>query len=490
MRGPSPLAVLLACLVVLAGCNGLAADGGDASMPDVTPAEVPRDLHGGSVAPGLTRQEVVDGTALLDAHRDLTANVSLTIQDTSRETLANGTVVQGYETTTRYGANRSRFVTEARLTGLEHSGGQRLDRYGAWSNGTVTYIHRVLDGTTRYRREPGRVGAVTDYRLRQLEELLAEFSVTSVRELGERAGHDAYAVTGASRVSDDRDQRVRLVVDERGLVREFRTEVTREDYRERDRNVTVVRTTRYEAIGSTTVERPDWLDAAIAEFASREYVAPGVTTERVVDANELQSAHREALRGRSVTTRRVSVDERLDAGPTDRTNETLRVAADRTNYYYVRAQVHSEGGTYRTAEWSNGSVGYRRTVHDNETDYDAYYGERERRTYFDVGVEIERRGETTVTSLGGGRYRVVVDDFENPRAALYYGEDREVEDLRVEFVVRESGLVERYEHAFTYTERDGDRTVRVRRALTFEDVGSTTVERPGWLAAAANATGG
>ncbi|WP_254536728.1 hypothetical protein [Halomarina litorea] len=489
MRGPSPLALLVVCLVVLAGCNGLAAGGDDTEMPDVTPADVPRDLHGGSIAPGLTRQQVVNASALIASHREVTANRSMTVVERNRQETANGTVLQGYEAATRYAENRSRFATSADLFGVRYAGSEEsMDRYDAWSNGTTTYLRRVVDGSPEYDRAPGSRGAVTDYRLHQLEQILLNLDVTTVRELGERGGYDTYSVRGTLESEDRPDGQARLVVDERGLVREFRTTAHRSDYRDGETNVTDTRSTRFEAIGNTTVSRPDWVAGAIEEFASREYVAPGVTTERVVDAYELRSAHEEALRGQSVTRRQANRRVTVNGEVAERSNQTLWVAADRTDYRYHRVQYEAGAPTWRSEEWSNGTVGYERSIHDNETEFHRYHGERERRAYLDVPSGIERDGETTVTDLGDGRYRVVVTDFENPNRVLHYGGERSVIDLHVELVVRESGLVERYEQSYSYTEGAENPTYRVRRVTTFTDVGSTRVERPDWFAAAVNAT--
>lgn len=68
------------------------------------------------------------------------------------------------------------------------------------------------------------------------------------------------------------------------------------------------------------------------------------------------------------------------------------------------------------------------------------------------------------------------------------GGGRDVRDLRVELVGRESGLVECYELASTCENGDGE-TVRVMRTTAVTDGhGTTVVEEPEWLDAAASAT--
>jgi hypothetical protein len=70
--------VSLVVLLVLAGCSGFGI--GESEEPlSVTPADVPPDRYGGSIAPGLTRNDIVNAQALVREHREILANKSVSV---------------------------------------------------------------------------------------------------------------------------------------------------------------------------------------------------------------------------------------------------------------------------------------------------------------------------------------------------------------------------------------------------------------------------
>ena len=141
MRPPA-LAVVLAALCVLAGCNALA-PGTDprSSAPSVTPADVPSDTTDAdveSLAPGLSESGFSDRDELFLAHRSLLANRSVSTELRVVEWY-RGRVVSNYTQTTRVGADRTRTVVEM---DVERSPTTTLAADGVFSNGSVSLAVR------------------------------------------------------------------------------------------------------------------------------------------------------------------------------------------------------------------------------------------------------------------------------------------------------------------------------------------------------------
>jgi hypothetical protein len=299
------LVVCLAALCVLAGCNALAPGGSGEgrTAPSVTPAAVPDGTAGDVLAPGLTEASV-DAEALFAAHSAVLANESVTVEERHRRTVDRA-VTHESATTTRYGPARRVAHVEGRVF---ESALSPYDRESRWANGSVVYVRSVGDGVTAYdRQRPPDGGAATpsfEARENDLRRVLGALRVDGVERLA-GGGRERYLVEAtvpeggdrcAAGADDPVPATVRLLVDDRGLVRAVEeTSVRCRERGQRSHNGTVVRTTRYTAVGETAVGRPDWVVDARERIADRKYVAPGVTTERVVDAYALQRAHERAL---------------------------------------------------------------------------------------------------------------------------------------------------------------------------------------------------
>ena len=156
--------LLVACLLVLAGCSGAPLPGGGseervpttptaspAPVPDLTPTptRTPPSAGGptvtaeGDLAPGVTTGGVVDAISLGTAHRDALDDRNLTVQRVVRVKYPNGTVVRLVETMA-LSADRQRFhlITATDDRRFERWSGE----YGLTrteSDGTVSYSGRV-----------------------------------------------------------------------------------------------------------------------------------------------------------------------------------------------------------------------------------------------------------------------------------------------------------------------------------------------------------
>lgn len=492
MRPPA-LAVALAVCCVLAGCNAFApgADTGATTGdgPTVTPADVPRDPEDGTLAPGLSETGLVNANALYEAHRSALADRPLRVNRRIATTYRSRVVDESNETAW-YGADRERTVVDAAVDGTM---GSTVDSYGLFSNGTGTLERRVVDGRVRYfaDRSNVRTGRERlDGRIEDLRNLLYRLDVDRVETVGERDGVTLYRVVGsdpdAREVLDDGGTTgiqpgVTIDVDERGAVHSVRTvEEVRLDA-ESVQNVSAEGEDEYVVLGRVqtvtfdadvgTPSSPAWVADARESIADREFVAPGLTTDGVVDANRLDDAHRAAVE---------NISMRVEAGLLRRANGTVR------NEYRERIVVDRANGTrlwtttdtteeWSRARWWNGREGYRRYVQENRTSYDRVDGGRPLSAVYAQFPPYVEFGETSVESLGNGSHRVVVTDL--PRVS-YYPTVTE----RVEFVVDPDGLMTRYSTTFRTSEG-----VVSTRSFTLES-GPTTVPRPDWLDAARNAT--
>ena len=468
MRSPA-LAVALAVCCVLAGCNAFAPGAtADRSIPSVTPADVP-DGAPDRLAPGLTADAITNVSALLDAHGAVLENRSVRVERRTTMRADDGSVRGEQRTEYRFSADRSRVAID--VTDPRGS----LSSASLWSNETSTIIREVHGADVRYRTARGSYGGYspTD----AVAQALHGSPEGTVREvtterLGSDGGADVFRVT----VDRDGSRTTVLTVDERGFVRR----VVERDVRTSGGDPTPVRVTTVTAdVGR--VERPDWVAHARRTIADREYVAPGVTTERVVDAHALREAHLDVTRETSAT----YVSERwanASNGTVLRYDRTaVRVSADRSERRAL-TEHYGDGRSERTDRWQNETAGYRRTVTGNVT---SYY-ETGAHEYFPneprLGSELEYSA-VTITELDGGRYRLVTEDY----AAATVGVDGAIVNPRLVAVFDERGVVSRITRTYTVEGTGPDRYVE--QTTRFTNLGNTTVERPDWLPAARNATG-
>ncbi|WP_435197119.1 hypothetical protein [Natronomonas sp. EA1] len=229
-----------------------------------------------------------------------------------------------------------------------------------------------------------------------------------------------------------------------------------------------------------------------------ERLALGLTTAGVTDPFVLAGSHRSHLRNSSYT--------RI---------ETMRIEAGNTTLREWRrvTRVAPSGRPYHVVE-----------VSESHPSYPVSAANAHLEIWFDGGPALFRVGEEQVD------YRVgTTGDFGGPlpdvtghdRLAALYGEFTDwsvlttttfdghlhiltsessrgtavlrpplflanVSDAEVRIAVRGDGRVQR--HSLVYEATFDGEPVRVVRATSFENVGNTTVERPGWYDEARNAT--
>lgn len=252
------LPLLCACLVVLAGCSGLVGGDGDVTpAPDVTPADVSPDLHGGTIAPGLTESELVNASALAAAHERVLSNRSFTSTYRLRLLDADGSVVRESVTQGQYAADRLQYDTSARYTGAfaEARGAERRE---SWADGDHRYVRWLRGGEWEYQRQELRPPA----RLSPggtVEPLLSGATGVAIKRLGDGGEWERYRVeaTEFENLGDSvRNATLTAVVDERGYVSEVRVVIVL------DTGLRQVVEATYSTVGDTTVERPAWVDEA------------------------------------------------------------------------------------------------------------------------------------------------------------------------------------------------------------------------------------
>jgi hypothetical protein len=246
-----------------------------------TDVEVPawvaeaKSLTGESpLAPGLNRTRVIDPAELADAHEAVLHNTSYAVETNLTARAPDGTLRARLNSTTKTAHDPVRRVgrsvvdgTTPRAVGLA---GFDL-RVWATENGTW-YAVETSNGTD-YRKVADELrppaAARTD---RDVLFVLFSGLETAVAGVEFRDGTPLYRVesTGvenpeaiASQFNVESVENVSLtaLVDQRGAVREYRVAYTATLGENTSR---VERTTRFTALGETTVERPPWVDEAKA----------------------------------------------------------------------------------------------------------------------------------------------------------------------------------------------------------------------------------
>ncbi|MFD1513095.1 hypothetical protein [Halomarina rubra] len=463
---PPRFAVVLALCCVLAGCNGLVPGGttGDAPMPTVTPAELPED-ETETYPPGLAQGRLVDGSTLLAAHGDVLANRSVVVERHFRELAVNGTELGTRAVVYRFAADRSRLLYSGR--GLD----QRYSTVDVWVNeSAMLYRHGVDD--PRYELDEravaiGPESVTVPYELR-LSELRSRPVETTY--LGERDGYDRFRVTVPG--GELADEPNRFVVDERGFISEVHTGRIGHDGTSQQTSVEV-------SFTSGDLERPDWVTDARETIANREYVVPGVTSERIVNTQALREAHTAVLANTSGTYVHEQRREESDGTVFDRERVVVERSTDPDRYLRTGEYGTAEH-TYYDDRWSNATVTYHRSGRGNDSDYDRRPAREGVRSLPSVRLpDAAEVGQTTIIDLGDGRYRISVTD--------YYGDDTGRRGELLVAVVDDRGFVSSVREGYTVVDERGTE-YDVVETTRYTNVGNTTVERPDWLPDARNAT--
>ncbi|WP_424002362.1 DUF7537 family lipoprotein [Haloarcula salina] len=278
MAGRRPSRYLLVAIVVVtAGCSGFAFDGGNGRVSTVTPAPVPSD-DVGAYPVGLGPGGVTSPSLLGAAHADTLNGTSYTLEMTRTVRYANGTLRSHLRIEVALDANRTHF---ANVSVRGHAAPVLLGRPPAsasfWSDGDVYLRQLTRDNRTIYNEyEPPdsyagtwrywvHTAALNGRPAADVTQTVAPFQTRVAR--AESGDGTEYVVSGdrlrrgevGAPWSARRNATLAARVTEDGLVRAYRTEYTATTGGER---VRVTRTVRFEEVGNTTVGRPSWYDRA------------------------------------------------------------------------------------------------------------------------------------------------------------------------------------------------------------------------------------
>lgn len=260
--------LLVAALVVAAGCGSLTGDqGAPGTGQTVTPVSVPTTSTTptpSTVAPGLAADRIVNASALLDRHAAVLSASSHTYRERVTKRYPNGTVWR--ESTTLVQRNQSAVRYRHNWTRATGNASRSVDR---WRSGDRWYVARtdgatttvtVANGTT----EPSVPGASSGY-APTLDRTLRLLNVT-VTGVEYRDGRRRYRLeTTEPRVlSPSRNLTFVGYVTPEGVFTEYRLSyrIVRRTVRV---DVTIVAT--FEQVDSTTVTRPPWADRVRVDTA-------------------------------------------------------------------------------------------------------------------------------------------------------------------------------------------------------------------------------
>lgn len=262
--------VLTVVLVILAGCSGVFGGSSGEPTETLTPAAVPTDEPTPTpvpqLAPGLTRQGIVNTDALVAAHMSFLQNRSFTSRSNMTVLAPNGTV-RSRSTGTLLAGPPDKGVYSVYEPERNGSGGYPNNRSypvhtELWANEEEIFRKQTLaNGTTTYeqRRSEARLGIDEAF----LQYILEPFGTanTSVTER-EYNGTTLYLVQG-HRQSDQgfgqENRSLRLLIDDRGAIHSYRT--VQQPVESGSKNI---RKVNFSRIGATDApERPSWVDRVV-----------------------------------------------------------------------------------------------------------------------------------------------------------------------------------------------------------------------------------
>lgn len=517
-------AIAVAALVVLAGCGAVFGDssGGGEPTSTVTPMAVPTDEPtpeptpgpNTTITPGLTGAGIENATALVATHSARLRNTSFVTRTNTTRLAANGSVVFSQTSTLRAGSpgSSASFASELNGSSWPSSRVATPVRTAAWSNdGPLLLNQTYANGTSRYDRidSPGLRASATGLGLQFALEPLGTAN-TSVTEL-ERNGTTLYRVSGRVRDIERGNVSARLLVDSRGIIREYRT--VRETAF--DENVSRIVTERdFSAIGTTDApERPSWVDEAlnrttpVSERTTAPVtatapttattsttttgvprLAPGLTNKGIANASALVAAHESFLRDRSFVKRSTITELTANDTVLVRERSTLEAGAGEQTYFVaVRSGPpgsDAEALPVRAAVWSNGERALlNRTLANGTTTYDRFAADGRNR--LGVGGAGLR---SVVEALATTNTTVTERDRNGSRLHLVRGNVSDGDrNLRVRLFVDGQGVVRAY-RAVRETPFDGNAS-RIVRETRFSEIGvADAPERPSWVDEAMNRT--
>lgn len=273
MRSALPL--VLALLLVTAGCNFDAGGGtDDPSGPSVTPAPLP-PTDTPSPSPTPTPPQLSNPSERAFDHTAALENRSFTVREYREIRFANGTRYHERETNTTVAADETRFRLDSTTRSNASSFPSGRHRFEVYSNGTLATYRIRSPGRNEsgvFRAPDGEPSDPRDIVARtptNSDRILAVFALVSNVSVRETESHE--------RITATRFAQSRFVVDgvemrnvtlesfeatvEDGLVSEYRLVLRGTVGGERVRAIEYV---RYSDVGEAGVEEPPWFGRVVA----------------------------------------------------------------------------------------------------------------------------------------------------------------------------------------------------------------------------------
>lgn len=258
-------ASVLAVLVVLAGCTGLGLDPGSPTPTPTATPEWPDDLP-----PGVTTATVTGSLDLARAHTAALSGRSFTFRATIVVRTTDGIRLGVVHTVRRVGPD-GRFVHRMRVEGVVPSVVTDLRAVDAYSNGSVVVIRFRRQGqnktlVTAVQESPIQANDVIGKG--PLYSMLTATRPAVVRPIT-RGGTTYLHIRGTNGTTklgftEATNATFEALVAPSGLVHRYAFSYRANDTTYRDWEGRIVRTVVYEDVGSTTVQRPGWVAAELA----------------------------------------------------------------------------------------------------------------------------------------------------------------------------------------------------------------------------------
>lgn len=233
-----------------------------------------------------------------------------------------------------------------------------------------------------------------------------------------------------------------------------------------------------------TAAPADPTDGVTPAPVPEETYPPGLGTAGIQDARQLGAAHAAGIRNRSLTAR---YERRilLANGSTVRTlRSRMTVAGGWERFAGTTARGDPESLGYRAAMFSNRTARFVRQTTDGETRYGVYDSAERPWTWItERPSELLRAlGRATVERTGTDpvRFRIRGSLAEDPGVLR----EETVSNATATFVVDGDGVVRRLRVAYDAEKHQSPGRERVVETAEVTDLGTTTVERPGWVAEA------
>lgn len=263
MPGTGRPALLLAVVVVLAGCTALGT-GPASPTPTATP-DWPDELP-----PGMTTTDVAEPLRLVRAHTATLVGTSYTYRQTVTISTTDGIQLGTVRSVRRVEPDGS-FVHRMRTEGVVPSVVSNVEAVDVYSNGTVTVVRfRQPDGENRTLVSPADEARISAGDVIQKGTLYSMFSTTdpAVRGPVRRGGTTYLHVRGANGTAtigftEATNASFEALIAPSGLIYRYALAYhVNDSYTGWEGRI--LRRVVYDDVGTTTVERPAWVDEQVA----------------------------------------------------------------------------------------------------------------------------------------------------------------------------------------------------------------------------------